>query len=192
MFLLKQLVKEQTFYLRNRFGEVQDDKIEIPEKDLLEKARRINIMSCKVLLIIRWVIIMSHNLRNCTIHRFSDEINLLLTERRKWFDESKKKLDPRWVIHRRKWVIIIDYTVLSMTHFSSIVLSYSQSRQSVLLLEVILPFKHTNCTTANILNLIFQIFPSQSLDKSFFIITALPLLVIIVKYDSFQWVISRW
>jgi len=48
MFLLKQLVKEQTFYLRNRFGEVQDDKIEISEKDLLEKARRINIMSCKV------------------------------------------------------------------------------------------------------------------------------------------------
>ena len=47
MFLLKQLVKEQTFYLRNRFGEVQDDKIEISEKDLLEKARRINIMSCK-------------------------------------------------------------------------------------------------------------------------------------------------
>ena len=50
MFLLKQLVKEQTFYLRNRFGEVQDDKIEISEKDLLEKARRINIMSCKVTL----------------------------------------------------------------------------------------------------------------------------------------------
>jgi len=49
MFLLKQLVKEQTFYLRNRFGEVQDDKIEISEKDLLEKARRINIMSCKEL-----------------------------------------------------------------------------------------------------------------------------------------------
>ena len=51
MFLLKQLVKEQTFYLRNRFGEVQDDKIEISEKDLLEKARRINIMSCKVTLV---------------------------------------------------------------------------------------------------------------------------------------------
>merc|ERR1719454_1844087 len=49
MFLLKQLVKEQTFYLRNRFGEVQDEKIEISEKDLLEKARRINIMSCKEL-----------------------------------------------------------------------------------------------------------------------------------------------
>ena len=54
MFLLKQLVKEQTFYLRNRFGEVQDDKIEISEKDLLEKARRINIMSCKVSNILIW------------------------------------------------------------------------------------------------------------------------------------------
>ena len=48
MFLLKQLVKEQTFYLRNRYGSVEEEKIEIEEKDLLEKARRINILSCRV------------------------------------------------------------------------------------------------------------------------------------------------
>ena len=49
LFLLKQLIKEQTFYLRNRFGEIKDEQsIEIPEKDLLEKARRISITSCKV------------------------------------------------------------------------------------------------------------------------------------------------
>ena len=48
MFLLKQLVKEQTFYLRNRFGSVEEDKIEVAEKELLEKARRINILSCRV------------------------------------------------------------------------------------------------------------------------------------------------
>ena len=48
MFLLKQLVKEQTFYLRNRFGSVEEEKIEIAEKELLEKARRINILSCRV------------------------------------------------------------------------------------------------------------------------------------------------
>merc|ERR1719356_927919 len=49
MFLLKQLVKEQTFYLRNRFGSVEEEKIEIAEKELLEKARRINILSCREL-----------------------------------------------------------------------------------------------------------------------------------------------
>merc|ERR1719357_1162343 len=42
LFILKQLVAEQVSYQRNRYG-VQNDTIEIPEKDLNEKARQINI-----------------------------------------------------------------------------------------------------------------------------------------------------
>lgn len=50
MFLLKQLIKEQTFYLRNRFQHDLDkaNNVEISEKDLLDKARQMNITSCKV------------------------------------------------------------------------------------------------------------------------------------------------
>jgi len=49
MFLLKQLVKEQSFYLRNRFQHDVDkaNNVEISEKDLLDKARQMNITSCK-------------------------------------------------------------------------------------------------------------------------------------------------
>ena len=44
-----QTTHQGTFYLRNRFGEIKDEQsIEIPENDLLEKARRISITSCKV------------------------------------------------------------------------------------------------------------------------------------------------
>ncbi|XP_048210755.1 DNA replication licensing factor MCM2 [Perognathus longimembris pacificus] len=42
LFLLKQLVAEQVTYQRNRFG-AQQDTIEVPEKDLVDKARQINI-----------------------------------------------------------------------------------------------------------------------------------------------------
>ncbi|KAK7804630.1 hypothetical protein U0070_011987 [Myodes glareolus] len=42
LFILKQLVTEQVTYQRNRFG-AQQDTIEIPEKDLMDKARQINI-----------------------------------------------------------------------------------------------------------------------------------------------------
>uniref|UniRef100_A0A3Q3NIT7 DNA replication licensing factor MCM2 n=1 Tax=Labrus bergylta TaxID=56723 RepID=A0A3Q3NIT7_9LABR len=42
LFILKQLVNEQVAYQRNRYG-VQNDSIEIPEKDLQDKARQINI-----------------------------------------------------------------------------------------------------------------------------------------------------
>lgn len=51
MFLLKQLVKEQSFYLRNRFQHDVDkaNNVEISEKDLLDKARQMNITSCKVI-----------------------------------------------------------------------------------------------------------------------------------------------
>ena len=42
LFILKQLVAEQVTYQRNRFG-AQQDTIEIPEKDLMDKARQINI-----------------------------------------------------------------------------------------------------------------------------------------------------
>nr|XP_020139139.1 DNA replication licensing factor MCM2-like [Microcebus murinus] len=42
LFVLKQLVAEQVAYQRNRFG-AQQDTIEVPEKDLVEKARQINI-----------------------------------------------------------------------------------------------------------------------------------------------------
>lgn len=42
LFILKQLVAEQVAYQRNRYG-VQNDTIEIPEKDLQDKARQINI-----------------------------------------------------------------------------------------------------------------------------------------------------
>uniref|UniRef100_A0A4W6DG85 DNA replication licensing factor MCM2 n=1 Tax=Lates calcarifer TaxID=8187 RepID=A0A4W6DG85_LATCA len=42
LFILKQLVAEQVAYQRNRYG-VQNDTIEIPEKDLHDKARQINI-----------------------------------------------------------------------------------------------------------------------------------------------------
>ncbi|MCJ8744513.1 hypothetical protein PDJAM_G00119570 [Pangasius djambal] len=44
LFILKQLVAEQVSYQRNRYG-VQQDVIEIPEKDLVDKARQINIHS---------------------------------------------------------------------------------------------------------------------------------------------------
>ncbi|KAJ8371504.1 hypothetical protein AAFF_G00307830 [Aldrovandia affinis] len=44
LFILKQLVSEQVAYQRNRYG-AQQDTIEIPEKDLTEKARQINIHS---------------------------------------------------------------------------------------------------------------------------------------------------
>ncbi|XP_068172376.1 DNA replication licensing factor MCM2 isoform X2 [Antennarius striatus] len=42
LFILKQLVAERVAYQRNRYG-VQTDTIEIPEKDLQDKARQINI-----------------------------------------------------------------------------------------------------------------------------------------------------
>uniref|UniRef100_A0A671SH53 DNA replication licensing factor MCM2 n=1 Tax=Sinocyclocheilus anshuiensis TaxID=1608454 RepID=A0A671SH53_9TELE len=42
LFILKQLVSEQVAYQRNRYG-AQQDTIEIPEKDLVDKARQINI-----------------------------------------------------------------------------------------------------------------------------------------------------
>ncbi|KAF3690338.1 DNA replication licensing factor mcm2 [Channa argus] len=42
LFILKQLVAEQVSYQRNRYG-AQNDTIEIPEKDLQDKARQINI-----------------------------------------------------------------------------------------------------------------------------------------------------
>ncbi|CAI5767388.1 DNA replication licensing factor MCM2 [Podarcis lilfordi] len=42
LFILKQLVSEQTMYQRNRYG-AQQDTIEVPEKDLVDKARQINI-----------------------------------------------------------------------------------------------------------------------------------------------------
>ncbi|MXQ95686.1 hypothetical protein E5288_WYG018251 [Bos mutus] len=42
LFILKQLVAEQVTYQRNRFG-AQQDTIEVPEKDLVDKARQINI-----------------------------------------------------------------------------------------------------------------------------------------------------
>nr|XP_033781782.1 DNA replication licensing factor MCM2 isoform X2 [Geotrypetes seraphini] len=44
MFILKQLVAEQVTYQRNRYG-AQQDTIEVPEKDLVDKARQINIHS---------------------------------------------------------------------------------------------------------------------------------------------------
>ncbi|KAF7664250.1 hypothetical protein LDENG_00182550 [Lucifuga dentata] len=44
LFILKQLVAEQVAYQRNRYG-VQNDTIEIAEKDLQDKARQINIHS---------------------------------------------------------------------------------------------------------------------------------------------------
>uniref|UniRef100_A0A8C2IWW2 DNA replication licensing factor MCM2 n=1 Tax=Cyprinus carpio TaxID=7962 RepID=A0A8C2IWW2_CYPCA len=42
LFILKQLISEQVAYQRNRYG-AQQDTIEIPEKDLVDKARQINI-----------------------------------------------------------------------------------------------------------------------------------------------------
>uniref|UniRef100_A0A5F8GR58 DNA replication licensing factor MCM2 n=1 Tax=Monodelphis domestica TaxID=13616 RepID=A0A5F8GR58_MONDO len=42
LFILKQLVAEQVIYQRNRYG-AQQDTIEVPEKDLVDKARQINI-----------------------------------------------------------------------------------------------------------------------------------------------------
>ncbi|XP_067855179.1 DNA replication licensing factor MCM2 [Heptranchias perlo] len=42
LFVMKQLVAEQATYQRNRYG-AQQDTIEIPEKDLVEKARQISI-----------------------------------------------------------------------------------------------------------------------------------------------------
>lgn len=39
LFILKQLVAEQVSYQRNRYG-VQNDTIEIPEKDLQDKVTR--------------------------------------------------------------------------------------------------------------------------------------------------------
>uniref|UniRef100_A0A670Y883 DNA replication licensing factor MCM2 n=1 Tax=Pseudonaja textilis TaxID=8673 RepID=A0A670Y883_PSETE len=42
LFILKQLVSEQVMYQRNRYG-AQQDTTEVPEKDLIEKARQINI-----------------------------------------------------------------------------------------------------------------------------------------------------
>lgn len=38
LFILKQLVAEQVTYQRNRFG-AQQDTIEVPEKDLVDKVR---------------------------------------------------------------------------------------------------------------------------------------------------------
>ncbi|KAG1671758.1 DNA replication licensing factor mcm2 [Nymphon striatum] len=43
-FILKQLMQEQSLYLRNRFG-MEVESIEISERDLIEKARQINIHS---------------------------------------------------------------------------------------------------------------------------------------------------
>uniref|UniRef100_A0A8D3CDY1 DNA replication licensing factor MCM2 n=1 Tax=Scophthalmus maximus TaxID=52904 RepID=A0A8D3CDY1_SCOMX len=42
LFILKQLVAEQVSYQRNRYG-VQNDTVEVPEKELQDKARQINI-----------------------------------------------------------------------------------------------------------------------------------------------------
>ncbi|KAG7268402.1 hypothetical protein CRUP_016276 [Coryphaenoides rupestris] len=42
LFILKQLVAEQLSYQRNRYG-AQSDVVQVPEKDLQEKARQINI-----------------------------------------------------------------------------------------------------------------------------------------------------
>ncbi|CAJ0940628.1 unnamed protein product [Ranitomeya imitator] len=42
LFILKQLVAEQVTYQRNRYG-AQQDSIEVSEKDLVDKARQINI-----------------------------------------------------------------------------------------------------------------------------------------------------
>ncbi|XP_053325111.1 DNA replication licensing factor MCM2 [Spea bombifrons] len=42
LFILKQLVAEQVTYQRNRYG-AQQDTVEVSEKDLVEKARQINI-----------------------------------------------------------------------------------------------------------------------------------------------------
>ncbi|XP_041281998.1 DNA replication licensing factor MCM2 [Onychostruthus taczanowskii] len=42
LFILKQLIAEQLMYQRNRYG-AQQDTIEVPEKDLVDKARQINI-----------------------------------------------------------------------------------------------------------------------------------------------------
>lgn len=39
LFILKQLVAEQVSYQRNRYG-VQNDTIEIPEKDLQDKVKK--------------------------------------------------------------------------------------------------------------------------------------------------------
>uniref|UniRef100_A0A672FXN0 DNA replication licensing factor MCM2 n=1 Tax=Salarias fasciatus TaxID=181472 RepID=A0A672FXN0_SALFA len=44
LFILKQLVAEQASYQRNRYG-AQNDVIQIPERDLQDKARQINIHS---------------------------------------------------------------------------------------------------------------------------------------------------
>lgn len=44
LFILKQLVAEQVTYQRNRYG-AQQDAIEVSEKDLVDKARQINIHS---------------------------------------------------------------------------------------------------------------------------------------------------
>uniref|UniRef100_A0A3Q3AR30 DNA replication licensing factor MCM2 n=1 Tax=Kryptolebias marmoratus TaxID=37003 RepID=A0A3Q3AR30_KRYMA len=44
LFILKQLVAEQVAYQRSRYG-AQSDTVEIPEKDLQDKARQINIHS---------------------------------------------------------------------------------------------------------------------------------------------------
>lgn len=38
LFILKQLVAEQVMYQRNRYG-AQQDTIEVPEKDLVDKVR---------------------------------------------------------------------------------------------------------------------------------------------------------
>lgn len=45
-FLLRQLVHEQATYLRSRYGPVQD-AIEISEKDLLDRARQVNILNLR-------------------------------------------------------------------------------------------------------------------------------------------------
>jgi len=45
-FLLRQLVHEQTVYLRNRF-DTEPDTIEILESDLVDRARQINITNLK-------------------------------------------------------------------------------------------------------------------------------------------------
>uniref|UniRef100_A0A8D0GH26 DNA replication licensing factor MCM2 n=1 Tax=Sphenodon punctatus TaxID=8508 RepID=A0A8D0GH26_SPHPU len=42
LFILKQLVSEQVAYQRNRYG-AQQDNVEVPERDLVDKARQINI-----------------------------------------------------------------------------------------------------------------------------------------------------
>uniref|UniRef100_A0A8C8C689 DNA replication licensing factor MCM2 n=1 Tax=Oncorhynchus tshawytscha TaxID=74940 RepID=A0A8C8C689_ONCTS len=47
LFILKQLVSEQVAYQRNRYG-AQQDTIEIPEKDLVDKARQISIHNLSV------------------------------------------------------------------------------------------------------------------------------------------------